>query len=137
MATRGENNHNLCNIRWNAKSEWEGLVPKDQRTDKAFCQFKENKFGYRAVFKQLSTYQKRGLNTIRKMICTWAPPCDSNDTKHYIEAVSAYVNVGPDDVLPITDKEKMAKMVQAMTKEECSVYGNITEIRDGYDMAFK
>lgn len=34
---RGIRNNNPGNIRWG--DDWKGLVPKEQRTDKAFCQF--------------------------------------------------------------------------------------------------
>lgn len=58
-------------------------------------------YGWRAAFVILtrSYYQKRGLNTIRKIISRWAPN-NENNTEGYIKRVSQISRVAADDVLP-------------------------------------
>jgi len=79
---RGIRNNNPLNIRLG--ESWQGLSPT--QTDKSFAQFISPEYGIRAGAKNLMTYASRGVNTIEKIISTWAPP-NENDTEAYIKSV--------------------------------------------------
>lgn len=79
---RGIRNNNPMNIRLG--DSWQGLSPT--QNDKSFAQFISPEYGIRAGAKNLMTYASRGVNTIEKIISTWAPP-NENDTESYIKSV--------------------------------------------------
>lgn len=79
---RGIRNNNPLNIELSAN--WNGLSP--DQTDGRFCQFTDAIYGIRAAAKILGTYAKRGVNTIEKIVSSWAPP-NENDTEGYINFV--------------------------------------------------
>jgi len=92
---RGIRNHNPGNLRWG--DPWQGLRPKAERDDKAFCQFTNAAYGIRALAITLITYQdKHKLRTIREIITRWAPPADRNNTQSYIHVVAKQTGFGPD-----------------------------------------
>ena len=96
---RGIRNNNPLNIR-RSKSQWTGLVVNP--TDKAYCQFKNMYYGWRAAFKLLidNYYYRHRKRTIRQIICRWAPPEDNNDTDKYAAAVGKFAGTDPDKELP-------------------------------------
>ena len=73
--TRGLKNKNPLNIR---KSKDVFLGENPQSTDVAFKQFTSVAYGYRAAFLTLGTYLSRGLNTVEKIVKTWAPPNENS-----------------------------------------------------------
>lgn len=121
---RGIRNNNPGNIRWG--DDWKGLVDQFSRTDKDFCQFREAKWGIRALVKVLLNYRKRpgisgvgesGIDTVREIISRWAPP-NENDTEAYIQSVAKACGVAPNMALDLTDKTLMLKMVKAIISHE-------------------
>lgn len=99
---RGIRNNNLGNIRWG--SNWQGLVPQEQRTDEDFCQFVSVSYGIRAMVKLIFTYRdKYGLNTIESIINRYAPPIENN-TQGYINRVCDKLGVEPDEEIELTDE---------------------------------
>lgn len=63
---RGIRNNNFGNIRI-TKDKWQGL--REKQEDKSFFQFKEPKWGYRALIRTLQNYHKRhGCKTIADFI---------------------------------------------------------------------
>lgn len=129
---RGVRNCNLLNIRHSGDA-WQGM--REKQTDRAFVQFVSNEYGYRAAFVTLRTYQtKYGLRTIAQMIGRWAPP-NENNTKAYIKMVADGVMMDKDAPLPYTDKEKMVRMVMAMTRMENGIQAVKMEVEEGYRMA--
>lgn len=119
---RGIRNNNPGNIRWG--DEWQGLVPKYQRTDKSFCQFISPEYGIRAMIVILRNYQsKYGLRTITGMIKRWAPP-NENDTQAYIRSVIKATGTDADKSINLTDSCKLFPLLQAIIKHEngCQPY---------------
>lgn len=113
---RGIRNNNPGNIR--CGEEWQGLVPKDQRTDKSFCQFTSPEYGIRAMIVILRSYQsKYGLRTITGMIKRWAPPKE-NDTQAYINSVAASTGTGADSQIDLNDSRKLFPLLQAIIRHE-------------------
>lgn len=116
QTSRGIRNNNPGNIRWG--DDWKGLVPKDQRTDKSFCQFTNPEYGIRAMIIILRNYQRKyGLNTVTGIIKRWAPP-NENDTQAYINSVAQATGVSPDQKIDTSDSRFMMKLLQAIIKHE-------------------
>lgn len=90
-----------------------------KQTDPDFVQFTAPKWGIRALYRVLRTYQvKHGLATIAEIIGRWAPP-NENDTGAYAKAVAKACGVATDDVIDIvTDKAMAANLVMAIIRHE-------------------
>ena len=97
MEPRGIRNNNPLNIR-RSGDKWQGL--KVLQEDKAFFQFSEMKWGWRAAFRLLchTYYNKYRLRSIRDIITRWAPPKENN-TEAYIRSVTDRIGIGPDKEL--------------------------------------
>lgn len=127
---RGIRNNNPGNIRWG--DDWKGLVPKDQRTDKSFCQFTTPEYGIRAMIIILRNYQRKyGLDTVSGIIKRWAPP-NENNTQAYINSVAQATGVTPDQRIDTNDSRFMIKLLQAIIKHE---NGNQPYSPDTFDRA--
>lgn len=129
--SRGIRNNNLGNIR-KSKDKWQGL--SDTQTDPEFFQFKDPKWGYRALFKILKNYHdKYGLRTISDMIGRYAPPSE-NDTDAYIKAVSDYAGIPADDPININDREQMIRIVAGMSKVENGIEADMSDVIAGWNL---
>ena len=111
-------------VKWNnplnlrvSGNEWQGKLSDKQRTQQAFEEFESLDYGTRAAIKNLLTYFSRGLDTIRKIISTWAPSSENNTTA-YIQYVSNSMIINPDVVINLKDKKVMASLVSAMSYVE-------------------
>jgi hypothetical protein len=93
---RGIRNCNPGNIR--RGQTWQGMA--DIQTDPAFIQFRDPRYGIRAIARILETYKKEGVATIRAAINRWAPP-NENNTEAYVDAVARAVGVGADEALDL------------------------------------
>ncbi|MFT4466072.1 MAG: hypothetical protein ACMX3H_17620 [Sodalis sp. (in: enterobacteria)] len=60
---------------------------------------------------QLARYAWRGLNTIEKIINTWAPGRENN-TDAYIAALSRQLGVAPDAALNLGNPQLMGGIIQ-------------------------
>lgn len=79
--------------------------------------------GLEAMGKQLLRYQARGLNTIRKIIETYAPHLDKNgkvvnDTEAYIRNLASWTGHGENDPLNLNDPAELASLMKAMVRQE-------------------
>lgn len=100
---KGERNNNPGNIR--------DLKIGD------FAVYKDPLTGLGAMAYQLGRYNNVGLNTISKIISTWAPS-NENNTEAYIKHVSELLGVGKDDVLDLKNPAEMARLMKAMVRHE-------------------
>jgi hypothetical protein len=116
MTPRGIRNHNPGNIR-HSSARWLGMATK--QTDAAFVQFTAPKWGIRALYRTLCTYQrKHRLGTVAGMIGRWAPT-NENDTGSYVASVAKAMDVEPDEPIDIVlGKPLAAKMVAAIIRHE-------------------
>lgn len=86
---RGLRNNNALNIRI-SNDKWKGLSAKQK--DESFFSFKALKWGYRAAFKILKTYQtKYQIETVMEILKRWAPKSDGNRPTIYFETVQNYM----------------------------------------------
>ena len=115
MLPRGIRNNNPLNIRIGNK--WKGEV--ENPTDKDFEQFTCMHYGLRAGFILLRRYIERyHLNTIAEIVSRWAP-AKENDTRAYIDAVSARTGIGQNEKLSFANRKLMVALVDAMILQEC------------------
>ena len=126
--TRGERNNNPCNIRRSTRQVWKG---ETKGADKSFCTFSERKYGYRAALIIIRSYMKRGLNTIEKIISTWAPSVENN-TQNYIRFVSSSTGIDSRKALTFGDADALCRIVQAMARMESGLREDIELIQQAY-----
>jgi hypothetical protein len=131
--TRGERNNNPGNID-RGKDKWQGMAA-DQSSDPRFIIFQSPEFGIRAIARLLLNYQKKGVNTVRKIIDRWAPPVENN-TEAYINAVAKELGVKPTEVIDVDDINVMLPLVRAIIRHENGrcIYSDAT-LREGLRMA--
>lgn len=132
---RGLRNCNPLNIR-KSGDNWVGQCGHDG----TFVQFLDIKYGIRAAFRLLYTYNYRyDCNTVMKIINRWAPPKENN-TLAYIHRVCDYGNFSPDEIINVhytSHKEKSCKLIAAMAYVELGGdYLTSSIIGEAYDMAF-
>ena len=132
MGTRGIRNNNPLNIR-HGKSQWVGM--RKVQTDKAFVQFTERVFGYRAAFVLLRNYIGSGRNTIEKIISRWAPPGDGNNTQAYIEHVRITTGIDASHVLSFEDKDDLVAIVRSMAQMESGIIEDYDVLSSAYDIS--
>lgn len=94
---RGIRNNNPLNLRL-TKINWVGKVPNSQNSDKAFEQFVDVKYGFRAAAKDLVSDFKKGKTSIQLLINEFAPPHENN-TNSYAANVAKYVGFNVDAIM--------------------------------------
>lgn len=112
---RGLRNNNPGNLR-KSSSTWIGKLSPGQ--DSSFEQFKTIALGLRAMLKLLQTYIGRGNNTIAKILPTYAPSSDGNNTQQYIIDVEKWAGIGRNTVISANDKSTLIKVANAMVRKE-------------------
>lgn len=130
---RGIRNNNPGNLR-KSVADWLGKVPHSESEDKSFEQFISIQYGLRALMKNVITWvNKRGENTVRKLITKWAPPHE-NKTQTYIQKVSNDLGISPDAVLSL-NKEQLIALAKTITEME---NGNDSKVipQNAYNEAF-
>jgi hypothetical protein len=112
---RGYRLNNPLNIR-HGKSLWEGL--SHIQDDSAFVRFVEPVYGIRAAARTLNTYREvHGITTLRGVIERWAPPIE-NDTSAYVQAVSIWADLEPDEAISLADYDTVWRLLRAMARME-------------------
>ena len=134
MVARGIRNNNPLNIR-RTKDKWQGMALK--QTDKSFVQFESRLMGYRAAFKILHTYIRKGKDTIGKIIAKWAPSSDGNNTLAYIDFVSRTSGINASHAIKFEEKEEMVEIVRSMAHMESGIVEDKALIEEAYDLANK
>lgn len=128
---RGLRNNNPGNIRRTADN-WQGLAPK--QNDPAFFQFREMRYGYRALLRTLQNYRwKRGCITLKDFISRWAPASENN-TGAYLRRVCADMQVPSEFVPDVADADTMCALAAAISFVENGVPAVAAEVRAGWDL---
>ena len=126
---RGIRNKNPLNLEWG--SPWAGLLPKEKRTDRRFCQFESFFYGYRAALILLSrTYKRRGWTTIQKIIQHFAP-APENNVEAYIEYVWKRTGITPKE--QIQKPRAYYDIVKAMAQYECGSLPDPDDLTEAYN----
>lgn len=113
LIPRGLRNNNPGNLRTIARNPWAGQVGGDAD---GYGVYDAMQSGARAAAKQLLKYQRAGLNTVRKLIATWAPSVENN-TEAYIAAVAKALGVGADQAIDVN--ANLEALAWAIFKHEC------------------
>ena len=128
---RGIRNCNPGNIRI-TKDKWQGL--REEQTDSSFFQFKEIKWGYRALMRTLQNYRElHGCNTISDFIRRWAPE-NENNTSGYISRGCSEMQVPTTFVPDVNDKETMCAFAAAISQVENGIPANMEEVEAGWNL---
>ena len=127
---RGLNNNNPGNIVKDSQVWLGEVVPS---TDVRFKQFRTRAHGYRAIFVNLSSYIRKGHNTIQKIITRWAPAFENNAAS-YIAHVSAMSGIGKDTPISVGDNVALIELAKALSKIENGVPAVESEVYDGFNM---
>lgn len=106
----GLRNNNPGNIR--PGDSWQGMIGVNQ----GFVVFDNIIWGIRAMATDLVGDLKKGLNTLDKLIMEYAPPTE-NDTKAYIEAVSRYTGLFPNQIIDPT-RANLIKLLRGFMNVE-------------------
>lgn len=115
---RGIRNHNPLNIRLNPANRWQGRIEPGRNTDGAFEQFSDPVWGLRAgAVLIIAHYDRRGADTIRKLVRIWAPP-NENDTEAYAAFVARESGFGVDAPLDFHRAEHLRPVLVAMIRME-------------------
>lgn len=100
-----------------------------------FAKFGSMQEGVAALVNQIGLYGKRGKNTIRQIVSTFAPSSE-NDTNAYIAAVSKQMGIGPDDTLDLNSAAQVQALVKAIVRQEGNASGVTDEqIAQGFAMS--
>jgi len=111
---RGIRNNNPGNLEASWAFTWQG----QNGTDGRFATFASPEHGIRALGVNLLAYQRRGLDTISKIINRWAPPQDNNNTTAYIQNVSQALGVSPTTRLDVASPAILTALSKAIIHQE-------------------
>lgn len=132
---RGIRNNNPLNIR--KGNNWQG--EKSPQTDSEFEQFESMAMGVRAGMKILRNYitgydgHRQPIDTIEKIITRWAPPSENN-TRKYIDRVSALTGIHPRQTIWFNRRRDIVAIVDAMIRVECGQPIDTKIIESAYDL---
>ena len=77
--------------------------------------------GIRCAAIILLNYEKRGLNTIQKIIETWAPSSE-NDVRAYVDTVSRITKIPSTVTIKLNSPADFGSLIEAMAKHENGIY---------------
>ncbi|MBA8381686.1 lytic transglycosylase, partial [Escherichia coli] len=110
---RGERNNNPGNLNFAGQAG-----ASLERPGGRFARFETAFDGLRALARQLMLYAGRGINSVEKIISTWAPASDNNNTTAYIRAVSQRLGVDPRATLNMSDPQTMSALMSSIIQHE-------------------
>lgn len=111
----GFRNNNPGNLR--TGESWQGAIGSAG----GFVTFKNMAYGIRAAATVLlNNISSQGNDTIRKLITKYAPPSENNTTA-YINAVSQFTGIGPDEKIS-TDEQTVISLLHAIFEHENGRY---------------
>lgn len=127
----GVRNHNPLNIR--KGNNWKGEVEPDHNRN--YEAFESDQYGFRAGARILKSYNKRGLNTLEKIIGVFAPHGDNNDPDHYANMVSKWTGIPKTAAIDVNNADQLATVLQAMARMEVGVKYDYSVVLTGVQMA--
>jgi hypothetical protein len=110
MNNQGTKLNNYLNIRYDKHNDWVGQIGQEN----GFVKFASVDRCLRAGIIILTNYTKRGINTVEKIIETWAPTTE-NDTATYLKNVCEWSGMRPDD--PVNSRS-IGALIAAMCRQE-------------------
>ena len=98
-------------------------------SDSAFKEFASMAFGYRAMFKILDTYRKKGLLNIKQIVARYS----EDNVDAYIKFVSQRTGYNSGTPIP-EDRLSQSRLVAAMSHFENGVDANMYEVEKGWNL---
>lgn len=91
-------------------------------SDGVFVKFSSPVYGIRAIYRILRNYHKRGINTISKIINTWAPSnADHNPTNNYIRFIVNKTGIDENEELSFkVDNYRSIILAMCMFESKCT-----------------
>lgn len=83
-----------------------------------FAQFSSPAAGLTAMAENLKAYQRQGKDTVAKIINTWAPASDGNNTQAYINLTAQRLGVKPNQKINLNDPKTLALLMAAISAQE-------------------
>ena len=131
MAARGIRNNNPGNIRRSGQK----FAGEIESKDKNFKQFSSMAYGYRAMFRVITTYIKhRNVHRLDQIVTRWAPSQDDNDTATYINFVCGVTKFKPDRIIDYRNEADMRMLVSAMSQMENGVKAVKADVQAGWNL---
>ncbi|SJN60085.1 hypothetical protein VR7878_03989 [Vibrio ruber DSM 16370] len=128
---RGVRNNNPLNIR-DSSNNWEGKSALNR--DKEFEEFKHPVYGFRAGARIFRSYSRQGYKTLSQMIYRFAPD-NENDTALYVQQVSQWTGIAPNQTIDVNDNDQLAHLLYAMSRKEVGNYYGLSMAQQGVAMA--
>ncbi|HAN6140158.1 TPA: transglycosylase, partial [Escherichia coli] len=108
-----------------ANQEGATLESPNAKGEQRFARFNTPEEGIRALANQVSSYYNgtsaaaghQKLQTVSSIISKWAPP-NENNTNQYIDNVSKYLGVSPNEKIDVSNPEVMTQLVRAIATKE-------------------
>ncbi|EGZ2325497.1 transglycosylase [Escherichia coli] len=121
---RNYRNNNFGNLVF-ANQEGAALEAPNAKGEQRFARFNTPEEGIRALANQVSSYYNgtsaaagyQKLQTVSSIISKWAPPKENN-TNQYIDNVSKYLGVSPNEKIDVSNPEVMTQLVRAIATKE-------------------
>lgn len=133
---RGISNNNPGNIRINKANDWKGQIPSVNNLDGEFEQFRELRWGLRALMVLLRNYIQGGRDTVQQIMQRWAPNHE-NPTSAYIQYVGDKTGFSSNQTLAPT-KPVITRLAWAIILFEngskASQYITKQDVKGGYSL---
>ena len=110
--SRAERNNNPGNLEYYGQL---GSVREDG--EGRFAKFGTMEQGVAALARQLQLYSYRGIDTIEKIISTYAPSSENN-TAAYIDAIVKRLGIGANEKLNLDDASTLSGLIQGISRHE-------------------
>jgi hypothetical protein len=136
MKPRGIRNNNPGNIR-KGSSPWTGKIPHSKNTDKAFEQFKEMRYGVRAMAKLIHNYVfKYDVKDLHGIISKYAPSSENN-VEAYVQSVAKNSKINPHDNAAnwYNNIDDVSRLLDAMILHENGKRVEMSTIKEGVELA--
>ncbi len=116
---RGLRNFNPLNVERHDGVVWQGQSRRQR--DKRFITFEHPVFGIRCAVIVLLNYEKRGINTPRKIVQTWAP-ANENDVGAYVDHITKISSIPHNMTIHLRNSPaELGSLIEAMAWHECGV----------------
>lgn len=116
--TRGVRNNNPGNLNFAGQAG----ATMESGPKGRFAKFETMEAGLGALARQLKRYESRGIDSIRKIVNTYAPESDGNNTGAYMQSLSRSMGVGVNDTLDLSDGKQLRALVKGITAHENAGY---------------
>lgn len=129
---RGIRNNNPGNLNFAGQAG----ARKEAGPNGRFAVFGSMPEGIAALDRQLKAYSARGINTIGKLVNTYAPAGDGNNVQAYAQFLSKIAGVGVNDPLNLGDPNLRAKLIKGIAAHENgSGYVSDAQIKSGMGLS--